>query len=741
MPKSAKKRRDKAADFSKAKLKLGKGKQLASNAIDTSFKARSIALPTQSIAQEKDITVPSTKRRLTFEDLIAHTKHYNATTRKDAILGLRELLDAHWALLDSSLAALINACVRMIGDEDASVRKALLTFFSWLLPRIPQEDLVPHSPLLLLFTTSAQTHIFPEIRIDAIRFLNLFLECIPQAVIAGWDEGTDGHGARILEGYLGILNAGTKFGETDGPLKATSTASVVLMPASKLVVLQSLSTFLQSALSSFAGPSSMSSQLSVDPSSSVDTWYLASSFAKLEGYYAFEELLQPGAQSSSQRRTWVEEVDPEDGGDDFPYFPSTPELLLFGNQWSLHDLADVANAIGTSDCNNSDGANASFVTHLARTLHSTLIATFLDCAPAVFSPSSSPSETEAQLILAVARIARSLYGVILQAPTPIKSNYTSTPEDLGAILNYMTPYFPFKLSGSRDIKLEQAFQDLNLIFCELSSLLVLTTHEESSRLTRRGRIRQKSRALLHPTHSNNTLSIQTLRVNEYILQLLRGEPVSSSQLGKPLTPAAYSALLPAIWALLNDATLDHREVSNAMLLAILEHSVKTSSKSALKKPTLEFISRLLLLDTEPLYQGSLRFGRDVREDQKLEEWVTHLPQPLWEFGSNNLPASEIILRFLLRILQRKSGLVHATKTVASLRSKLIPYFSITHAVRGQLLGPYSKLPVSSPLRRLALDLVVTLLQTGHDDSLCAAVDLAVANTNEQCYWTHVRRHV
>jgi hypothetical protein len=40
MPKSAKKRKDKAADFAKAKLKLGKGKQLASNAIDTSFKAK-----------------------------------------------------------------------------------------------------------------------------------------------------------------------------------------------------------------------------------------------------------------------------------------------------------------------------------------------------------------------------------------------------------------------------------------------------------------------------------------------------------------------------------------------------------------------------------------------------------------------------------------------------------------------------------------------------------------------------
>lgn len=59
MPKSTKKKKDKAADFSvklhfflvlvlvtsqcplqKAKLKLGKGKKLANNAIDTSYKAR-----------------------------------------------------------------------------------------------------------------------------------------------------------------------------------------------------------------------------------------------------------------------------------------------------------------------------------------------------------------------------------------------------------------------------------------------------------------------------------------------------------------------------------------------------------------------------------------------------------------------------------------------------------------------------------------------------------------------------
>lgn len=82
----------------------------------------------------------------------------------------------------------------------------------------PQKDLVPHVPLLLLFTASAQTHIFPEIRIDAIRFLDLLLDAVPECVVCGWNESGPGHGKRTLEGYLGILSAGTKFGGAEGLL-------------------------------------------------------------------------------------------------------------------------------------------------------------------------------------------------------------------------------------------------------------------------------------------------------------------------------------------------------------------------------------------------------------------------------------------------------------------------------------------------------------------------------------------
>jgi Rix1 complex component involved in 60S ribosome maturation len=75
-----------------------------------------------------------------------------------------------------------------------------------------QDDLAPHSPTLLLFTASAQTHIFPEIQIDAIQFLDLYLDTFPDVVVCGWRDGKS-HGKRILEGYLSILSAGTKLGE------------------------------------------------------------------------------------------------------------------------------------------------------------------------------------------------------------------------------------------------------------------------------------------------------------------------------------------------------------------------------------------------------------------------------------------------------------------------------------------------------------------------------------------------
>lgn len=114
-----------------------------------------------------------------------------------------------------------------------------------------------------------------------------------------------------------------------------------------------------------------------------------------------------------------------------------------------------------------------------------------------------------------------------------------------------------------------------------------------------------------------------------------------------------------------------------MLQATLEHATKSSSNSAVKKSAIEFVARLILvspphnlpppllsnirilkLDTEHQYQGAFKAGRTAEEIEKFEEWILHLPKVLWELGSNNLFTTEVVLRFILRISQRKSHLAH-----------------------------------------------------------------------------------
>ncbi|KAJ7786421.1 hypothetical protein B0H16DRAFT_1446174 [Mycena metata] len=573
MPKSAKKRREKAADFSKTKLKLGKGKQLANNAIDTSFKARSIALPSQSITVDKDADAPTTRRRLTFDDLIVHLKHYSAGTRKvkDAIAGLRELLDANPSILESSLTPLINAAVRLVGDEA-----------SWTLEMSPMP-----------------------------------VNGLPgRSTVAGWNQSGNENGSRVLEGYLGILSAGTKFGETDGPMKATFNGE-------------------RRSNRHVSSPHISRDRSESSPVSSIDTWYLASWFKTPEAYEAFDCLLQPSSIFRERGDCLTEHGKPR-----LIWNPmaTPPVTTLF---W---DLLKINGRF--SNYPKFGGDAASFVRDLER------------------------------------RIAAST--------------------DLKSILGYMSPYFPFKLNGSREIKAEQIFQALNLMFCELTALLVLTSETTTNRGGKR--VVQKQR------DTKDSLQVQTERVGEHVVQLLQGESLSATQLGRPLSSAAYTALLPTIWSLINNANASLLDVSNDVLQATIEHARKVSSKSALKQTTIEFLARLVLLNTEPQFNGHLNINASAA--QPVAEWVNHLPRCLWELGSTNLAATEFYVN----------------------GERDWPIRSITHATRGQILGPYSKLP-STLVRRLALDLVTLI---GEDSSLSSAVDVAVLGTEEEPYWRSIR---
>ncbi|ORZ13381.1 hypothetical protein BCR41DRAFT_94567 [Lobosporangium transversale] len=200
MPKSSnKKKKQKDADFKKTKLKVGKKKAVADNFTDTSFKAKAISLPSQSITHDKT-TLLTNSRNATFAELITQLKHYSPGNRKDAILGLRDLFDHHPHLLSLHLGVLVNAIVRLLIDDSSIVRKTLQNFLSEFIPMLHPRDVHPFLPLLVVYTCSAMTHILEDIREDALKFMDLWVAAGGQIVVDGfWDK--------IIPNYVSLLTS------------------------------------------------------------------------------------------------------------------------------------------------------------------------------------------------------------------------------------------------------------------------------------------------------------------------------------------------------------------------------------------------------------------------------------------------------------------------------------------------------------------------------------------------------
>ncbi|KAI9466113.1 hypothetical protein BJY52DRAFT_1182991 [Lactarius psammicola] len=602
--------------------------------------------------------------------------------------------------------------------------------------RIPpalQHSLAPHSSTLLLFTTSGQTHIFPEIRIDAVRFLDLYLETFPDLVICGWRDGKNGHGRRVLDGYLNILNVSTKLGEEGDVsfIPPPSIAGVALSTASKLVVLKSMSKFLRVALS-FA---IFSSDEDFTPISSNSTWCLSSAFPDPTAYKTFDALFlpatnpQPGSRPAT--RLWKAEADSEDA-EDFAFVCNPMQFESVDKSYTLRDLHDAISLTTRNDLyldSRIGDRRSDFEMRLARALHPILLSNFLDSAPSVFTPSSVPLQTELGIISAIGGIYHSLYGALLQ-DTGSTANTSFLSESLQALLGRMAPYFPFLSSPlvKRDVQIEQILQDLNIIFCELTSLMVLACSTPP--------VTQSN------TKKRGGMSIQTQisQVKDFVACLLRGVSMSPNTIGRQITAQEYMALLPTLWMLLN-SNLDCGGVDGDIdiLCVLLDHARRVSSTAAAKRPTVDFLVRLILLETTPRYTGTFRVNNSVEGVQKFEEWIIDLPKNLWELGGTNPPCTEVILRFLLRLFQRRSPIGNTNASVlvaAQLCARLIPYFTITHPVHGTLNGPFTKLE-DTAIQRLALDAVVTIMTRTPAESrkpLDAAVHRAVEGSPHATYW-------
>lgn len=175
---SKKKRAEKKKDFQKTKLKVGKTAAKPDNYTDTSFTARSISLPNQSLAKKSDAHL-TTNVDLTHHLLL--TKHHSAATRKEVL----HYIETHLPSSPSLYKQIITLTVSLVTDQSTSVRKAFISLLNACAEK--QQGLLElHMRSIILFVHSAMSHIQPEIRSTSTGVLDVLVEMAPLALVKGY---------------------------------------------------------------------------------------------------------------------------------------------------------------------------------------------------------------------------------------------------------------------------------------------------------------------------------------------------------------------------------------------------------------------------------------------------------------------------------------------------------------------------------------------------------------------------
>ncbi|BGP24145.1 rRNA processing protein [Rhodotorula toruloides] len=733
-PKSGKHKKERAADFTKAKLKLGKGKQVAHNATNTSFTAKSIALPNQSLS-EAPKSAPTSRRNLTLPELLIQTRHYSVPVKREALAEIHQLLLSHPFLLQQHLLPLSNSLAHLVGDASGSVRAEVRKVLEHIAEVLPRTSFVSISNTLVLFTLSSLSSLDDPVRIDALKVIDILLVTVPEDVVRGIDPSrpisssarssifapdastssssdSSTSGSRILESLLSLLKI---------RVSSASSAAIAtdLSPEARLKVLGTLERLLSVVGQAERGVGE------------EELWYLKGAFDSEQAYGDF----LAGFEGTAKRSRKVVLVREEMEGAQVEQFEAA-----FGFGGAALGLAECGLFTPPATPAASTSASVTSQPTLLSLLHPTLLSSFLDSAPTAFTPTSLASSTTGPThhlgtVSSVLSISRELFTREVASSTT--SSSSAARKMLLALLTHASPYFPFgssdALSAAASVgskKQQQAddehFREMNLAFAELSSLLVLTSSRAGEKGRREKATGKGKRGEKVREKEKRVEEVVLERVQEWVVAALRGELTTpSSPLGQPLTPSHFLSLTPTLWALLNQpSSARAAEVWNAAV----EYAVKSGAnagegerKGVAKRLAGEFVARGLLmhtstcytspfsLPTKPAFPASLANpnAKEVRANA-VARWVAGLPKWLWECGQQG-EAREgdmaFILVVLLKLLQQGSSGPVPASALLSLAPVLLPFFHLSHPIRGSIPGPITKFPPTSEVRKMALDVV------------------------------------
>ncbi|XP_070037729.1 uncharacterized protein [Nicotiana tomentosiformis] len=207
----SKKKQKRGVDFKKIKRKIGRKLPPAQNATNTEIKSKAIILPEQSVASEKAGLAVS-KKGLTLKELLQQTSHHNAKVRKDALIGIRDVLLKFPAELKLHKLAVIEKLRERISDDDKLVRETLYQLLkSVIFPGCKEDNKGPINSLMMTYIFNAMTNMAIEVRLMAFKFFDLLIQYFPSSFLL--------YAEKILQNYEDILQKNRFYLQDKGRLK------------------------------------------------------------------------------------------------------------------------------------------------------------------------------------------------------------------------------------------------------------------------------------------------------------------------------------------------------------------------------------------------------------------------------------------------------------------------------------------------------------------------------------------
>ncbi|KAI9506701.1 Rix1 complex component [Coemansia spiralis] len=682
MPKTSKKKQRKAEDFKKVKLKIGKKKAPPTNATDTSFTSKSIVLADQSITADKSSQLTNS-RNLTLKDILSQLRHYSVVTRKEAVVGMADLLSLHSELLATELGPIVEGTIRLVVDDEPVVRKNLLQLYNKFLPNIPARDLAPFVPLLVIFICSAMTHILDDIRADAVKFLDLLVELIP-AYVAQFSS-------KILPNFYSLLETNTPSSENKHT--QINSRTTLLTQGSRLVIMRSCHNYL-AAYTKYLKENS-------DP-----FWFMSRGNMSVSGKFA---LVDGNNECKYPLRNCT------DGS--LYFHPHAPlpygALNLFGESSTANANNNNSNSNSNSNkpdnkgsaliesnkgINKEDAGILSIATTNSRAvirvtskealsrLFPFLQATWVESA-AMFGTGQIATDKPLEMCTFVIQILQTLWRAAYSDGIP------PSDKSLIGFLRQCMVYFPFGESyiGQNDV--EEALLSLNIKTCELVALVQLGLAKD---------------AKVDPAIYSE-MTKWTKRTVKFLLQTLglkAKKQTTASKLQMQQVAVSihfkydnFVELLPVVWQMMRGTSQKDAEW---LLMAVIHYADVCQSSSASKALCIRFLAKIIEAQWSraPVDLGTLDLsGAQLKET--ISSWALELPKLMWQLRNRNLDASTAAAE-TLRLIHQRTRLLDA-KAAATVQASLVTLFCVEVPGKGTVYGPFNQYPAD--LQRTVLEVI------------------------------------